>query len=172
MSEQELAKIALRMQSDGRYAAAGWDGKTLWSNTFSALAYARRYVADCSAWVIVEDYEVIEQSPDSHADYPGGSAQYAADVETLTEAGALAGKATRGEWKWGVKHGTRYGDVMTALESEDTDGECFDIIELGSLPHMWIFSNADADLILNAATTARAAARFMPWVLGKLEVGR
>lgn len=168
MTVQELTKIAMRVQCDGRYAAAGHDGKMLWSSTFTQLGYARQYVSGCDTWVIVDDYAVVEQSENPHADYPGGADQYREDVATLTEAGALGDKATRGDWRWNFRHGTRYGDVATALESEASDGECFDIIELGGLPHMMVFSNADADMLVNAARVARALSRYMPWVLARL----
>lgn len=97
MNKQDLIKEAMRLLSDGgNYAAVGYDGKMLRRQTFTGFFYARRYVSDCSVWVVVNDYEVIDQSEDAnpYTDYDGGEPQYRADLATLD----AAAKYVTGGW--------------------------------------------------------------------------
>lgn len=98
------------------------------------------------------------ETPDPYADYPNGATQYAADVATLTEAGMLADKATAGEWVYQPDYETG------AVIHNDVE----DILFITASGVASFNSDADAQIIINAARVARALSRFVPWALARL----
>ncbi len=149
MSDMETMRkdaIKLSIVNDRMFAAVcANNGGLRFAETFVTIRGARGYCEDVPYWVIAHDGEIIEQShtPDPYADYEGGATQYQADVATLTEAGLLGGKLSDKDFKrW---------EVVGLNGADFTLQSTTDILVLG-----------------NAANTARALSRFMPWALARL----